>query len=1183
MFIRLSKLPSPAVIRTELLPTNEFHILASARDQYQFDESLFATTGNVIFPNFHAARVFAKKMNDRRDLARHPEQAVRAGHLNALGLIDEIFHFVIRSYEETVNPGVLERAAHHLSATVSTQALETTIEEFVTQFPPLRVYKGLEERRGYLDGYDGGRSNRVVSIEELMLLYFVNFNPAARQYKELFADTALSEGTAYSQVISELEAFFRKEKTFGPENQAIFDLLRAPILAHPDSLEAQLGFIKSKWGMILSQRFLDRILGGLDLLQEENKIVFGGGGVANVPVYREGGTGGILAYGSFEAERFTADLEWMPKVVLLAKNTYVWLSQLSKKYQRSITTLDQIPDEELDQLARWKFTGLWLIGLWERSSASQKIKQWTGNPEAVPSAYSLFDYEIAGDLGGERAFQNLNHRAWQRGIRLAGDMVPNHMGIYSRWVVEHPEYFIQSDYCPFPGYRFTGGNLSENPDVQLRVEDGYWSRTDAAVVFQRIDNRTGKISYVYHGNDGTNMPWNDTAQLDLLRSEVREAVIQMIFHVARKFSIIRFDAAMTLTKKHFQRLWYPQPGTGGDIPSRADHALSSENFDRLFPGEFWREVVDRINESMPSTLLLAEAFWLMEGYFVRTLGMHRVYNSAFMHMLMKEENEKYRYLIKNTLEFNPEILKRYVNFMSNPDEQTAIAQFGKDDKYFGVALMMVTLPGLPMFGHGQVEGFTEKYGMEYKRAYYDEYPDDQLVRRHEHEIFPIMGKRHLFSDVVNFEFYDFRDAKGNVNHNVFAFSNMSGGERALIFYHNKYQECRGWIRQASPKSVPGNGGERAMVMRSLGESLQINARENFFYTFKDYKANLEFVRSGREIHEKGFYAELKAFEYHVFLDFREIEDHTGEYARVARQLRGKGVPSIQAVITEMRQAPVHEELRKVFSSDSLDTFASHFDSRAKRESQIRRFAEFEEHVVRLCEEVARYRNSPFDASLALSRLRRDLEALSVSRKLLKEGLIRRKKTQSSKNIKRSERSKSTDRNSELLLQEVVLLLSEVSLAGGHLSGAQPLWDPFKELGFAKFLQGVFEERGRSRAQARRELSLAHLLAKHADLLNDADRNNRFVKVELLFEDYDAREYVGINLHAGKWYYHKESFEELLHGLIQESVRRVTLLAQGKESRIKAHVKKCLEFASEMSALSVQSGYEVDQLRTLLSG
>jgi glycosidase len=209
----------------------------------------------------------------------------------------------------------------------------------------------------------------------------------------------------------------------------------------------------------------------------------------------------------------------------------------------------------LDQLSQWNLTALWLIGIWERSPASQKIKQWTGNPEAVSSAYSVYDYIIANDLGGEEAFENFRHRAGQRGIRLAGDMVPNHMGIYSKWIIEHPDYFIQSDYPPFPNYRFTDGNLSENPDIQVHIEDGYWSRSDASVVFQRVDNKNGNVRYIYHGNDGTHMPWNDTAQLDFLKAEVREAVMETIFHVARKFSIIRFDAAMTLTKRHFQRLW----------------------------------------------------------------------------------------------------------------------------------------------------------------------------------------------------------------------------------------------------------------------------------------------------------------------------------------------------------------------------------------------------------------------------------------------------------------------------------------------------------------------------------------------------------------------------------------------------------------------------------------------------
>src|SRR5208282_6833792 len=97
--------------------------------------------------------------------------------------------------------------------------------------------------------------------------------------------------------------------------------------------------------------------------------------------------------------------------------------------------------------------------------------------------------------------------------------------------------------------------------------------------------------------------------------------------------------------------WYPEPGSGGDVPSRADRALSAQDFDRAMPEEFWREVVDLCAREAPDTLLLAEAFWMMEGYFVRTLGMHRVYNSAFMIMLRDEDNAKYRSVIKNTIEF----------------------------------------------------------------------------------------------------------------------------------------------------------------------------------------------------------------------------------------------------------------------------------------------------------------------------------------------------------------------------------------------------------------------------------------------------------------------------------------------------------------------------------------------------
>ena len=135
-------------------------------------------------------------------------------------------------------------------------------------------------------------------------------------------------------------------------------------------------------------------------------------------------------------------------------------------------------------------------------------------------------------------------------------------------------------------------------------------------------------------------------------------------------------------------------------------------FAELLPTEFWSDVVDRIRAEVPDTLLLAEAFWMMEGYFVRTLGMHRVYNSAFMHMLRDEDNDKYRGLIKETLRptIGPQILDRYVNFMNNPDEDTAVEQFGKGDKYFGVATLMATLPGLPMLVMANLKAIPKSTG-----------------------------------------------------------------------------------------------------------------------------------------------------------------------------------------------------------------------------------------------------------------------------------------------------------------------------------------------------------------------------------------------------------------------------------------------------------------------------------------
>jgi glycosidase len=898
-------------------PKFEFHICNEVRSECGLDKDLFTLSGNVILADFRAVRELAARLNSKHDLKTHPEKAVSAGKLNAMGLIDEILHYLVALYRRQALPDLFEKALARLENSLGPAKVAFLLETFCTVFPPHAVYAGESGVAEYLKGGEAGLSHRSMALEELLLLAMANLNPAFKPFLFLFDDAPLEAKTAYNVAMDELRAYLAECPPFGPDGQNLWDLLRAPALACPDSLEGQLKWMRERWGLILSD-FLARLLTGLDVISEEEKPHWNGS-PGPTEAYNYG-------YLQNEYENFSQDSEWMPRTVLMAKSALVWLWQLSQKYGREIKRLDEIPDGELDELARRGFTGLWLIGLWERSPASRTIKQWKGNPEAAASAYSLYDYDIAWELGGWGALCSLRERCRRRGIRLGSDMVPNHTGIDSKWIIESPDRFLQLDHPPYPQYSYNSGNLSNHPDIVVQIEDHYYDNSDCAVVFHHYDRRTDRHRYIYHGNDGTSMPWNDTAQIDFLNPDAREAVISTIIGVCRQFSIVRFDAAMTLAKRHIQRLWYPEPGHGGDIASRAEHAISTEEFNRRIPNEFWREVVDRCAAEAPNTLLLAEAFWMMEGYFVRTLGMHRVYNSAFMNMLKKEENQKYRDTIKNTLAFDPEILKRFVNFMNNPDEETAVAQFGKGDKYFGICTLMVTMPGLPMFGHGQIEGYEEKYGMEYRKAYRDEKPDGYLVERHEREIFPLMKRRMLFSGSVNFCLFDlWKD--GGVNENVFAYTNRLSMDRALVLYNNSYYEAAGWINSGCVDIPQKDGASKRQD--SLAQALLLHNDPHYFALLHEMRRGLWFIRSSKDMFERGLFVHLSGYEAQVYLDIYEVEDADfSTWARLHTELNGAGMRDPKEALEDMLLDEIFgpfcdlfkleriEDARKVFSGEA---------------------------------------------------------------------------------------------------------------------------------------------------------------------------------------------------------------------------------------------------------------------------
>jgi glycosidase len=1151
----------------------EFHVSRLSRDYYDFDDVLFSLSGKVIIANFHAARVFAQKMNDKRDLVRFPERVVRAGQINAMGLIEEILHLVISIYREEYGDLVLSEALEWLSGMLGKEAVEKTLRDFLNEFPPVPVYKRELSIDEYLAGTTDGRTHQEIALEEMLMLWLANENLAYAPFHELFDDSRLDKKSAYEKIIHLMHAFFETKPPFGPDDQNLIDMLRSPALAEPHSLSGQLEYILQRWGFLLG-KYLYRLLSSLDLIKEEEKAIFLGPGPSRVYDFR-----GL----EIERERFSPDKEWMPSLVLLAKNAYVWLDQLSKQYQQNIHRLDQIPEEELDRLANWGFSGLWLIGLWERSEASKRIKQLRGNPEAVASAYSIYDYHIAADLGGDEAFNTLKMKAWQRGVRLASDMVPNHMGIDSPWVIDHPDWFISLDNSPFPSYTFNGPNLSWDERVGIFIEDHYFDNSDAAVVFKRIDFRNGDDKFIYHGNDGTSMPWNDTAQLNYLKPEVREAVIQTILDVARKFSIIRFDAAMTLAKKHYQRLWYPEPGSGGDIPSRAGQGITRAEFDQVMPVEFWREVVDRVTNEVPDTLLLAEAFWLMEGYFVRTLGMHRVYNSAFMNMLRDERNAEYRLVMKNTLEFDPEILKRYVNFMNNPDERTAVDQFGKGDKYFGICMMMSTLPGLPMYGHGQIQGFTEKYGMEYRRAYWDEQPDTHLIERHEKDIFPLLRKRYLFAEVHDFLLYDFFTPEGYVNEDVFAYSNKSGEERALIVYHNKYGSTKGWIRISVACSVKNASGERMLVQKHMAEGLSLESHGDIFTIFRDSISGLEYMRNNHELHEYGLYIELDAYKQHVFLDFRQVRDNEyRHYAQLAEYLNGRGVPNIDEALKEIFLQPILVPFRELMNPGFLRwVITNRWLDDQEPENIISVLDEVEDKSLNLLNEIKRATHSTTDVIVIALEIRKTLSSILE----MPSWTSNEEDSQSDKELNevysylRITEEQSPWKQGNPFVWGTTLGWLFTSYLGKviSLTGYEEIsrsW--IDEWLLGKIIATALGDMGLDEHTAWRAVSLIKLLTKHSNWYKRIPVQELDISIWLqdLLADNELQYYLGINRYQDVLWFNKESFDDYLWWMLVITIIELDPIEKEEAS---GEIFKVYRMIKSIKEAAKVSAYQLEKL------
>jgi hypothetical protein len=140
-----------------------------------------------------------------------------------------------------------------------------------------------------------------------------------------------------------------------------------------------------------------------------------------------------------------------------------------------------------------------------------------------------------------------------------------------------------------------------------------------------------------------------------------------------------------------------------------------------------------------------------------------------------------------------------------------------------------------------------------------------------------------------------------------------------VVYNNRFGEARGWVKMSSAfAQKTGEGDGKALVQRTLAEGLGLEPGDGWYSIARDQVSGLEFIRSNHQLRAEGLYFELGAYRRLVFTGFRQVQDDAyGQYAQLTEYLGGRGVPSVDEALREIRLQPIRRPYAALVNPDVL--------------------------------------------------------------------------------------------------------------------------------------------------------------------------------------------------------------------------------------------------------------------------
>ncbi len=198
-------------------------------------------------------------------------------------------------------------------------------------------------------------------------------------------------------------------------------------------------------------------------------------------------------------------------------------------------------------------------------------------------------------------------------------------------------------------------------------------------------------------------------------------------------------------------------------------------------------------------------------------------------------------------------------------------------------------------------------------------PNEGMIARHQQLIAPLLKNRRLFAESTDFVMYDFWTDYGDVDENVFAYSNMCGDQRGLILYNNRYGSTHGTIKMSVGFLEKQSG---ALRQKSLYEGLRVPWEDDAILAYRDTAQGLEYLRRARDFRDHGLTVDLRGYQHLVLLDWRELRPSEAyPWDRLCDALHGSGVYSVDEALSQLRLQPLVDTLHRTISEETIQMFA----------------------------------------------------------------------------------------------------------------------------------------------------------------------------------------------------------------------------------------------------------------------